>query len=92
MKIKRKLLSLICAASFGAAACLPASASAVQVSDPNGDGQITISDASYILSYLYCQYEPTNLDALDFDRNGVISEMDYQSVKMYLAQLWNGKD
>lgn len=58
------------------------------VSDPDGDGIISINDAVLIETYLSGISEPTNLSALDFDKNGIISKMDSTSVQLYLADIW----
>lgn len=89
MKTK-KFFSAILSAVVLTTAASAFTASAVTPSDPNGDGSILVSDATYIMSYLNGQFEPTNLDALDFDRNGVISEMDVETVYMYLTHIWEG--
>ena len=44
--------------------------------DPNGDGQITMADSTCINQYLVGATFPSNVDALDFDENGIISRMD----------------
>lgn len=88
MKTK-KLFSAILSAVVLTTAASGFTSSAAH-SDPNGDGSVLVSDATYIMSYLNGQFEPTNLDALDFDRNGVISEMDVETVYMYLTHTWEG--
>ena len=88
MKTKRILSAILSAVVMTAtASAFPTSAAH---SDPNGDGIVNVSDATYLMSYLNGQFEPADLDALDFDRNGVISQMDYQSVYWYLTKMWEG--
>ena len=89
MKAK-KFFSAILSAVVLTATASAFTVNAVTPSDPNGDGSILVSDATYIMSYLNGQFEPTDLDALDFDRNGVISQMDYETVYMYLTHTWEG--
>ncbi len=89
MKTKR-FLSAILSAVVMTATASALTVNAVTPSDPNGDGSILVSDATYIMSYLNGQFEPADLDALDFDRNGVISEMDVETVYMYLTNSWEG--
>lgn len=97
----KKLPALLAASVMAAgslAAAVPAAiphvsaASGVNnsVSDPDGDGIISINDAILIETYLSGISEPTNLSALDFDKNGIISKMDSTSVQLYLADIWLG--
>jgi hypothetical protein len=55
--------------------------------DPNGDGYVNMSDSVYILQYLAGEFEPTDLNALDFDENGIISYIDALKVQYYDAGL-----
>lgn len=53
--------------------------------DPNGCGGITVADAVYILQYLAGSFEPKDLDQLDINDNGIISELDVDIINMYDA-------
>lgn len=95
MKKNRKLPVFLAAIVMSAGISLgtvpQVSASSVvsnYVSDPDGDGVISINDAVIIETYLMGINEPTNLAALDFDKNGIISKMDSSSVQLYLADIW----
>ena len=95
MKRTKKLSAFLAASVMAvgsiAAAIPQVSASSVvsnYVSDPDGDGVISINDAVIIETYLMGINEPTNLAALDFDKNGIISKMDSTSVQLYLADIW----
>ncbi len=58
------------------------------VTDPDGDGVITVNDAVYIGQYLSGRICPTDIARLDFDGNGIVSEMDLRTVILYLAEIW----
>lgn len=88
MKIKKKLSVISLAIAITAVALQPTTAFAL--TDPNGDGDRSVSDAVYIAQYLNGTCEPVNISALDFDGNGVISEMDYRSVMLYVVGAWEG--
>lgn len=85
MKMNRIIASAVSAALI-AAACVPFSANAA--TDPDGNGAVEIADAVYILSYLAGVFEPNDLSALDFDGNGIISEMDAYTVQLALVGAW----
>ena len=87
MRIKRIITSIIASAICGTIISVP---SVSAVTDPNGDGVINIADAVEIGMYLYADHEPTNISVLDFDGNGIVSEMDYISVQLYVSDLWEG--
>lgn len=89
--MKTKIKSFLIAAVLTAASVVPfASNATAGIPDPDGDGSITISDVVTISMYLAGNHCPTNPDAYDTDRNGIISAMDAKCVEMYLAQIWNG--
>lgn len=80
----KKILAHICSFALLLSLLIPISSSADSIPrDPNGDGSINISDAVYILQYLAGKYRASNIDALDFDYNGIISKMDVDKVQSY---------
>ncbi|WP_419021513.1 trypsin-like serine protease [Holdemanella sp.] len=85
--MKRRILSAITAIAMATTAMfgMTASASPVIVSDPNGNNSITNADSLYINRYLAGMISPSNLDAVDFDRNGIISAMDSYKVMQFLS-------
>lgn len=88
MKIRKKLSAISLSIAMTAVALQPTTAFAL--SDSNGDGVRNTADAVYISLYLEGKSEPVNLSALDFDGNGVISQMDYKSVMLYVLGIWEG--
>lgn len=77
------LLSLIICA-------IPIASNAVNMPrDPNGDGVINISDRVCILQYLKGKLFDVDKRALDFDQNGIISQMDAYKVMIYDSGLTN---
>ncbi|MDE5584481.1 MAG: hypothetical protein K2J08_12355 [Ruminococcus sp.] len=85
MKVNKKLTVFLLSGVMAVMSCSIAPTFAVSdsVPDPDGDGVIGINDAVMILQYLNGKFEPTDLDELDIDGNGVISPMD-----AYYAQLY----
>jgi len=86
--MKKKLLSLLAAITVSVTSAVSlagSSASKVVVSDPNGKDWITNADALYIQKYLLGMISPSNLDAVDFDRNGIISAMDSYKVMQFIG-------
>ncbi len=55
--------------------------------DPNGDGMLDFSDATYIYQCLGGNYKPSDLTQLDIDDNGVVSDVDAMYAQMYDAGL-----
>jgi len=84
VKLKSKILSLMCA---GVLTVIPFDAfnasAAIGDHDPNGDGQLTISDSTFILQFLLGRYNPTDLWELDVDDNCVVSVVDSNKVQAY---------
>lgn len=81
--MKKRILSAITAIAMATTAMFGMTSSAtnsVVVNDPNGSNGITLSDANYIQQYLNAQITPTNLDIVDFDKNGVITYVDAAKV------------
>lgn len=74
---------LLCAISITANATYP------RPRDPNGDGIINIADKVCILDYLKGKNFEVDKRALDFDQDGVISEMDAYKVQLYDSGLTN---
>lgn len=60
--------------------------------DPNGDGELRLNDAVYIMQFLGGAVLPSNLTPLDFDQNGVITQMDSYKAQAYLIHLLNDSD
>lgn len=46
------------------------------ITDPNGDGTINIYDVICISKYLAGTACPTDVSRLDYDGNGIVSELD----------------
>lgn len=89
--MKTKIKSLLLAVIFTVISCITLTANATaNIPDANGDGSISISDVVTISMYLAGQHSPTNPDAYDIDRNGIISAKDAMCVQKYLAQTWAG--
>lgn len=59
------------------------------VGDVNGDGQVSVMDATFIQRYLVQQEELTDeqLLAADVDGNGIIEVMDATQIQRYIAQI-----
>lgn len=83
MKIKRKAVALL-AGIMAAVSCGSITSSAVSA-DPNGDGELSISDVVFIQQYLLGCFEPSDLSALDVDNNGIIGQMDVKRIQLYLV-------
>lgn len=81
---KKKLSALLVAASVLTVSAVSMAGSAVTtVRDPDGDGRILMSDGSFILQYLVGGFNPTSQKSLDFDGNGIISNMDANMISQY---------
>lgn len=87
MKKLKKLVACVLTAAISVACALPFAGSAVN-KDPNGDGSFDIADAAYIIMYLNGRFERANLDQLDINDNGIISQMDVYYVQLNAAGLW----
>lgn len=59
------------------------SSAAIGDRDPNGDGDIDLGDGILIEQYLKGAATVSNLDALDFDENGIISLMDKRKLQWH---------
>ena len=88
MKVRKKLTSLILAGIMAVMSCGSLASSAKPLPDPDGDGELTISDCVLILNYLAGNREPSDLSKLDADGNGVISQMDAYRIQLYVAHLY----
>lgn len=53
--------------------------------DPNGDGVLTIADATYISQCLLGRYFPQRYSNLDMDNNGLVTEVDALLIFYYDA-------
>jgi len=88
----KKVIS--CAAAFIIAATTAVSTVAVASlnlnKDPNGDGSLTIADASFIDQCLTGKYNPSDLTELDVDDNDVVSVADSQLIRYYDAGVTMG--
>lgn len=84
---KKKFFSLLAAVtvSISSTISLIGSSASVIVSDPNGRDLITNADALYINNYLNGIHAASNLDAVDFDRNGIISGVDFAKVMNFIG-------
>ncbi|MDE6539177.1 MAG: dockerin type I repeat-containing protein [Ruminococcus sp.] len=87
MKLKRKLASFVVAGIMAVMLCSALTSSAYNY-DANGDGDVNMSDAVYILQYLCGNFEPADLNKCDVDGNGVISPMDAYIVQGHIINLW----
>lgn len=89
MKFKRKIMSFVVAGIMAVMSCSALTSSAVTYNyDANGDGNVDISDAVYIMQYLCGNFEPVDLDSCDVDGNGVISPMDVYIIQGHTIHLW----
>lgn len=91
MKLKKLLSALLSAAILATVGASLSANAATPLPDPDGNGEIGISDYVIIITYLAGRFEPTDLTSYDFDRNGIISRMDAISVQLYITQIWNGE-
>ena len=87
MKLKRKLASFVVAGIMAVMSCCSLTSSAYNY-DANGDGDVNMSDAVYILQYLCGNFEPADLNKCDVDGNGVISPMDAYIIQGHIINLW----
>lgn len=88
--MKRKLISSIAAISLAVASAVSLTSSASGTPrDPNGDGIVNMSDAIYIKQYLNGRVLPNNLTSLDFDVNGIISQMDSYKLQYWCLSLYS---
>lgn len=87
MKLKKKFTATVLACLTAATACVSLSANA-DYPDPNGDGVIDVSDTVYIQCYLSGMFDVDNLIPLDFDGNGIVSQMDARKIQLYNVNLW----
>lgn len=55
--------------------------------DPNGDGVITVADATYISLCLRGRYFVQRYSNLDMDNNGLVTEVDAKLILYYDAGL-----
>ena len=53
--------------------------------DTNGDGSVDIADVIYIQSYLRGQFEVSDLSALDFNGDYMVSQIDSIAVQRHLV-------
>lgn len=93
MKIRKRITSAILTSAVTASFVFSLTANAAYAyPDADGNGSVGINDSVVIRMYLAGYNEPTDLTALDFDENGVISEMDAQTVQLYLSGLWRNEN
>lgn len=55
------------------------------ITDPNGDGRVDIADVVYITSYLKGQFDVSDLSALDFNGDYMVSQIDSLAIQRYLV-------
>ncbi|MCM1227458.1 MAG: dockerin type I domain-containing protein [Clostridium sp.] len=83
MKVKKILLSCLTAVIF---VCSTVSALNVSAAtDPNGDGKLDLYDVILITNYLAGTACPQNISQLDYDGNGIISQMDAYKIARTMA-------
>lgn len=87
MKLKRKLASFVVAGIMAVMSCSSLASSAYNY-DANGDGDVNMADAVYIMQYLCGNFEPASLGKCDVDGNGVISPMDAYIIQGHIINLW----
>ncbi|MGN0622262.1 MAG: hypothetical protein ACI4I9_10380 [Porcipelethomonas sp.] len=78
MKFK-KILNVLCLTTTLIASSNITALDAMAVTnatDPNGDGVLDVFDSVYIAQFIGGKIYPTNLSPLDYDGNGIISQMD----------------
>ena len=85
MKLKKRLASFVVAGIMAVMSCVSLASSAISLKDmdANGDGEVGLADAVYILQYLGGAFEPLNLERCDVDGNGVISPMDAHIIQLH---------
>ena len=89
MKLKNRILSFL-TATTALIVSIPLIANALNnYNDPNGDGNILISDAVLITQYLEGNVSVNNLEKLDFDNDGIISKADAYEIQLYNLELLN---
>ena len=88
MKLKNRILSFL-TATTALIVSIPLIANALNIyNDPNGDGNILISDAVLITQYLEGNVSVNNLEKLDFDNDGIISKADAYEIQLYNLELF----
>ncbi|MCM1529576.1 MAG: trypsin-like peptidase domain-containing protein [Alistipes sp.] len=78
-------LASLLVASATAVAMISSAAATNPNKDPNGDGVLDVSDATYIYQTLGGRYNPSDLTQLDLDDNGVVSDVDALRAQYYDA-------
>ncbi|MGN1403293.1 MAG: dockerin type I repeat-containing protein [Ruminococcus sp.] len=88
MKLKLRIASLLvaCVCAVGSIASFSASATVLR-GDVNGDGYVDITDAVSLNRYLAGGYKVTNMSALDYDRDYIISRADSDALYRFLVHL-----
>ncbi|MCQ2490812.1 MAG: dockerin type I domain-containing protein [Ruminococcus sp.] len=88
--MKKKLITSIISGIIAACVAIPAVTHATtSLRDPNGDGNITAADSTFINLFLGGTLTPLNLTPLDFDQNGIVSAMDSFKVQVYDSGITN---
>lgn len=89
MKLKLRIASLLvaCVCAVGSVASLSLSASAAVRGDVNGDGRVDITDAVALNRYLAGYYKVTDMSALDYDCDYIISCADADALRRFLVHL-----
>ena len=76
MKLKKILAAVSAVVVMSAGIAVVTSKVSATPTDPNGDNFINMYDVIYISQYLSGLVYPTDLSHLDYDGNGIISQMD----------------
>ena len=87
MILKKWRCALIAATLALSTLTVPLHAGAAQLvrGDVDGDGVVTLNDATYLLTYLGGGFAVRNPEKLDVDGNGVVSRVDAQVVLQIYA-------
>lgn len=89
MRKLRKLIAGALATTISAISMISftSSASFMASRDPNGDGKLNMSDYVCIIQYLGGLYIYTDMQQLDMNDNGVVSEVDAILLRSYLLEV-----
>lgn len=80
---KKRIPAILYAVVLTASAVSMTSSASLTVRDATGDGEFSLSDATYTQMYLSGQFNPASVKSFDFDGNGIISEMDVHKIMHY---------
>ena len=91
MKLKKRLASFVVAGIMASVSCVSLASSAYNY-DANGDGEVGLADAVYILQYLSGVFEPSHPEYCDVDGNGIVSYMDAYRIQCHCIGLLEVND